>query len=521
MIDLVGQSLGQYEITGEIGQGGMASVYRANQKSVGREVALKVISRGMVRHAEYVDRFFREVEIIANLQHPHILPIYDFGEQDNLLYIVMGYLGGGTLEDRICAGPVSIEQAAQYVRQIASALEYAHGAGVIHRDIKPTNVLLDAQGNAYVMDFGLAKMVQSDSNLTATNVLGTPSYMAPEMLEPETVTASADIYALGIALFEMLAGKVPFTASNPLALMMQHAQAPVPDIYAIREDLPPGTQTILDTAMAKDPAKRYATPRAMADALDRLVLGGAAPEVDTTAALLFTDVDGNVIFVDSYFLKLTGRPASAIRSLVGQSAQEVLGVPRETIQHWIKETSKVGQMQPHTVDIADVRGTPLHIAVSGNATYDEKGKCIGVDFTLRYAAGKSGDAVRHLSTPSNVFDTQEKQQVDVYFSAQIDAIRVLLVRLGGNKLAQHLAEIINETSEANEWPVRMDNSQIYADLKELRLDVYRALLAKAVMYGSKVIGKQMVSKQVRAVEQQMGGGFEGLGESLGITEMLG
>src|SRR5690349_2420347 len=211
MSDLVGQSLGQYEILDKIGAGGMATVFRANQRSIGREVALKVISQPGVRHQESIDRFMREVEIIANMQHPHILPIYDFGEQDGYLYVVMGYLGAGTLTDRMKAGQIDLPEAARYVRQIASALEYAHSRGIIHRDIKPSNVLLDAQGNSYVVDFGLAKATETESKLTGTAILGTPHYMAPEMVEPETITSSVDIYALGVTLFEMLAGQVPFS----------------------------------------------------------------------------------------------------------------------------------------------------------------------------------------------------------------------------------------------------------------------------------------------------------------------
>jgi len=521
MLNLVGQSLGQYEIHDQIGAGGMATVFRATQRSIGREVALKVISQPGVRHQEQVDRFLREVEIIANLQHPHILPIYDFGEQDGYLYVVMGYLGAGTLADRMKLGSIELDEAARFVRQISSALEYAHSRGIIHRDIKPTNVLLDAQGNAYVVDFGLAKATETESKLTGTSIVGTPHYMAPEMIEPESITTSVDIYALGITLFEMLAGEVPFNQKNPLAMMMAHAQQPVPNILDKRSDLPPEIQSILETAMGKTPDQRYRTSSAFADALDVLVKGSSTtPEVDTTASLLFTDIDGNVIFVDTFFLKLTGRPSSAVRSLVGQPAHKVLGIDKSEVEHWLGEASKIGQMHPHTVTIKDTANSDLHMLISGSATYDERGKCIGVDFTLRYAATEPGTEAPHLSTPSTVFDTQQKQQVEVYFAAQIDAMRVLLVRLGGPKLAQHLEEIINDTAETNDWPVSMNGSEINTYLAELRLDVYRALLAKATMYASKVIGAKVVQKQVGAVENQLGGSYEGMGATLGLNELL-
>lgn len=522
-MELVGQRLGQYFITGEIGSGGMATVFLARQESVGRDVALKVMSRPLAHANEYVDRFMREVEIISHLQHPHILPIYDFGEQDQFLYIVMGYLGGGTLTQRIAAGPVPLDEAARYVRQIASALDYAHAQGVIHRDIKPSNVLLDAQGNAYVVDFGLAKAMEQDSNLTGQSILGTPNYMCPDMLEPDTITPSVDTYALGVTLFEMLTGQVPFSGKNPLAIMMAHSQQPVPYLPDFRDDLTSDVQTVVDTAMAKSPEDRYATPGAFSEALDRVVMGGggaAIPVVDTSQALLLTDIDGSVIFVDSYFLKLTGRPASAVRTLMNKPAYEVLGVSAGSVLQWISEASKLGQIQPKTITAADVRGTPLHLSLTGSATYDERGKCIGVDFAMRFASIEPGMAAQHLSTPSTVFDSQEQKQIEVYFGAQIEAIRVLLVRLGGPKLAQRLTEIINETAESNDWPVRMDGSQVFAELHEARIDVYRGLLAKAINYASRVMGANMVKKQVDAVEGQLGGSAKGMGEMLGIGEML-
>src|SRR5579871_3679625 len=173
MKDLVGQNLGQYQILGEIAKGGMSTVYRAKQMSMGREVAIKVLPSALMHDSNFADRFHREVDIIARLQHPHILPVYDFGEQDEMPYIVMAYIRGGTLSERIKQqGPMSLPEVTRIVKQVADALDYAHSKGIIHRDFKPSNVLLDEQGNTYLADFGLAKLVEAQQQITGTAMLG-------------------------------------------------------------------------------------------------------------------------------------------------------------------------------------------------------------------------------------------------------------------------------------------------------------------------------------------------------------
>jgi len=181
MTHLVGRTLGQYEIIGEIGHGGMADVYRAVQPSIGREVAIKVLPAHFLQDRTFLERFMREVKVIAQLQHPRILPVYDFGEQDGLPYIVMAYMPGGTLADRIREAPggLPLDAVAHYVTQIAEALDYAHRRNIIHRDFKPSNVLLDDEENAYLADFGIAKVTEATAQLTGSGIVGTPAYMAP------------------------------------------------------------------------------------------------------------------------------------------------------------------------------------------------------------------------------------------------------------------------------------------------------------------------------------------------------
>jgi len=261
MTDLVGQKLGQYEITAIIGEGGMASVYRARQASIKRDVAVKVIKTALMSRTEFVRRFEREAQTAASLSHPHILKVFDFGEQADVVYIVMEMLTGGSLAQQLAKGPFFFERIAQLLEQIGGALDYAHEQGVVHRDLKPQNVLLDAKGNAVLTDFGIAKLLDGDENNTALTqtgmALGTPAYMAPEQWRGRQVDSRVDLYALGIMLYEMIAGRLPFHGDTPPAMMYLHVTEPPPKLKTLRPDVPDAFQTVIETALAKEPDKRY------------------------------------------------------------------------------------------------------------------------------------------------------------------------------------------------------------------------------------------------------------------------
>ncbi len=268
MFDLVGKTLGSYMLSALIGRGGMATVYKARQQTVNREVAIKVMNERAEAESPEYQRFVREVQIIANLEHLHILPIYDYGQVDGYPYIVMRYLEGGSLSKRLRDRSLNLEDVERLLKQIADALDYIHTKGVIHRDLKPHNVLLDAQGNAYLCDFGIAKLSGTHGLTRTGEAVGTPSYMAPEQWQALAVTPQTDIYALGAILFEMLTGEPPFRAENVFSLMYKHLNDLPPLLGAYRTDLPPAVDSVIQRALAKLPADRFETAGALAQAFN-------------------------------------------------------------------------------------------------------------------------------------------------------------------------------------------------------------------------------------------------------------
>jgi serine/threonine-protein kinase len=285
------QKLGRYEIKSEIGRGGMATVYHAHDPRFRRDVALKVLPREFMHNPEFRTRFEREAQTIAALEHPAIVPVYDFGEADDQLYLVMRFLPGGTLTARVAQGALPLSLATYIINRLAPALDEAHKQGIIHRDLKPDNILFDQRGEPYITDFGIVKLSEESGAITTGGVIiGTPAYMSPEQARgEEQIDGRSDIYALGVILFQMLTGKLPYNANTPIGLVMQHIMDPVPRILDVKPDLPPGCETIIAQAMAKERNERYARATTLAAALTKsvgarpLAQPGAQPEMPGTA----------------------------------------------------------------------------------------------------------------------------------------------------------------------------------------------------------------------------------------------
>ncbi len=267
------EKIGRYEIRAEVGRGGMATVYRAYDPRFEREVAIKVLPREMLHDPQFRVRFEREAKTIAMLEHPAIVPVYDFGEEDGQPYFVMRFMTGGSLADRLKQGPFSLQEAARIFERLAPALDEAHARKIIHRDLKPGNILFDQYNEPYLSDFGIAKLSEMQTSVTGSAIIGTPAYMSPEQAQGESVDGRADIYALGIILFEMLTGRQPFEGDTPMSVVVKHITGTPPHILDIQPDLPPAIEPVIEKALAKNKDDRFATTVEFAEALGAVARG--------------------------------------------------------------------------------------------------------------------------------------------------------------------------------------------------------------------------------------------------------
>jgi serine/threonine protein kinase len=270
MKDLIGITLGQYEIKEKIGQGGMAQVYKAYQPGLNRLVAIKILPPTLAEEAGFTERFQREAQAIARLQHPHILQVYDYGIQDNYNYLVMRYVENSVTLDKLIREGAPLNKLIDYIMQVADALNYAHEHDIIHRDVKPSNILIDGKW-ALLSDFGLVKMKESATQLTGTGVgMGTPAYMSPEQASgAKVVDHRTDIYALGVILHRILTGAIPHDAPTPLAILVKRSSESIPLPRQIKPDIPESLEHVVLRSLAREPEARYSTATDFAEALQK------------------------------------------------------------------------------------------------------------------------------------------------------------------------------------------------------------------------------------------------------------
>ena len=251
----------------------MATVYRAFDPSFDREVAIKVLPREMLHDPQFRSRFEREIKMIASLEHPSIVPVYDVGDENGQPYFVMRFMTGGSLSDVIEKGSIPIQDTARIIEKIAQGLSHAHRKGIIHRDLKPDNILFDDSGEPFISDFGVAKLTESTSSLTGSGVIGTPAYMSPEQAQGAEIDLRSDVYGLGVIVYQMLSGQQPYSADTPMGVVVKHITEPVPEILKLFPGLPAELDGVIKTAMAKDKNQRYDNTIELAKALNRIAFG--------------------------------------------------------------------------------------------------------------------------------------------------------------------------------------------------------------------------------------------------------
>ena len=269
----IGEQVGPYQITAQLGSGGMATVFKAYHAALDRYVAIKVLHPAFKQDPNFLSRFQREARIVAKLDHPHIVPVFDFSEANGQPYLVMRFIEGETLKAHLSTRALTLADVRRVIKPVAEALAYAHGQGVLHRDVKPSNILLTPEGGVYLADFGLARMAQAgESTLSQDSLLGTPQYISPEQAQGQSdLDARTDIYSLGVVVYELLVGRVPYQADTPYAVIHDHIYAPLPLPRSIKPDFPEVLERVLLKALTKDRADRYASVSEFYAALDRAI----------------------------------------------------------------------------------------------------------------------------------------------------------------------------------------------------------------------------------------------------------
>lgn len=363
---------GRYIITSQLGQGGMATVYLADDPRFNRQVALKVLPSSMNEDGMFRARFEREAQTIATLEHPAIVPVYDYGEDHNQLYLVMRYMAGGSLADMIAKGPIPLEQAASILQRIGSALDEAHGQGIIHRDLKPGNILFDHRGNAFLSDFGIVKLTEATTTYTHGAVIGTPAYMSPEQARGDSdLDRRSDVYALGAVLFEMLTGTQPYKADTPMGVAVKHITEPVPEILTAKADLPADCSTVIRTAMAKKKTERYETAGALAAALDAIAAGRELPKTQLPSpAVTITNTEvlppitgeGQPPYGPSRIWLFAGIGLIAVLALLYWGSRSFGSVIQPTPTLTVTATASATPVQQPTATIAPSVTSPIEVS---------------------------------------------------------------------------------------------------------------------------------------------------------------
>jgi eukaryotic-like serine/threonine-protein kinase len=380
---------GRFRLEERLGSGGMSTVYLAFDETLERWVAIKLMHRDISSDPDQLERFRREARAVARFSHPHVVTVIDAGEDDGNPYIVLEYVEGETLKERIArAGPLPAPEAVAYAVEVGRALMAAHAERLVHRDVKPQNVLIDAQGRAKVTDFGIARSLEAEG-LTATGrVLGTTDYVSPEQALGEDVTEQSDIYSLGICIYEMLTGEVPFRADTQVAVAMKHVREPMPDVQRRRPDISAALAAVVERATAKETGHRYQTASALVHDLEEALAIEAARAGETSgeATTVLRTLPGDTAGFAPGRLRNPRRVLITILLVGALAAGGIVFLASRT------EQGAGGGATPRTSDLAEV-----DLASSAATDYDPEGD-----------ESESPDATQNAidGNPSTVWDTE-------------------------------------------------------------------------------------------------------------------
>jgi len=313
---IIGENVGPYKIMEEVGHGGMATVYKAHHASLDRYVAIKVMDAAMSSEHDFIERFRREARVIARLDNPHIVPVYDFDELNGQPYLVLKFIDGLTLGQRIKSSPLSMLEVLELVTAVGSGLQYAHNQRILHRDIKPSNVLVAKEGSIYLTDFGLARMVEGNSSLTGDTIVGTPHYISPEQaLNAEKLDERTDIYSFGVMIYEMVTGRVPFDADTAFSVIEDHIYTPPPPPSTIRPELSLEVEDVILKALAKKSIDRYENVSDLVKAFKQAWIASSDSKTVSSSTL------DSIPEIPSFFAENGGSfPLNSEKSVIGRNS---------------------------------------------------------------------------------------------------------------------------------------------------------------------------------------------------------